>query len=99
MNSGERSTFIVLPETEFRDIQQTLQEIKEVLASRQDRDIVPAIIPDYIPAAAFMKAVNIKRTKLHELITSNKIKTLKKRRKVYVLATEVKRYFSDPSIR
>ncbi|MDP4244550.1 MAG: hypothetical protein Q8932_01770 [Bacteroidota bacterium] len=45
-----------------------------------------------------MDAVRIRRWKFNQLIAGNKIKTIKKRRKIYVLATEIDRFFTDPSI-
>lgn len=54
--------------------------------------------PEYISAKQFMDAVNIKRWKFDQLISHNKIRTLKKKRKIYVLPSEVKRFFADPSI-
>lgn len=52
----------------------------------------------FITAIEFMQSVKIGRTKFDELIAKNKIKTIKKKRKIYVLASEVDRYFTDPSI-
>jgi hypothetical protein len=45
-----------------------------------------------------MQAVHIRRWKFDQLIAGNKIKAIKKKRKIYVLASEIERYFSDPSI-
>lgn len=56
------------------------------------------VVPEYIPALDFMKAVGIKRWKFDQLIAGNKIKTIKKKRKIYVPIGEVKRYFVDPDI-
>ncbi|MBL7698927.1 MAG: hypothetical protein JNK79_12240 [Chitinophagaceae bacterium] len=52
----------------------------------------------FITAIEFMQSVKIGRTKFDELIAKNKIKTIKKKRKIYVLPSEVDRYFTDPSI-
>lgn len=51
-----------------------------------------------ITAVEFMAAVRIKRTKFDRLVAANKIKTIKKKRKIYVPVSEVDRYFRDPSI-
>jgi len=56
------------------------------------------IVPEYMPAIDFMKAVGIKRWKFDQLIAGNMIKTIKKKRKIYVPQAEVKRYFLDPDI-
>ena len=52
----------------------------------------------YITSKEFMEAVRIRRWKFDQLISTNMIKTIKKKRKIYVLASEVARYFTDPSI-
>lgn len=57
-----------------------------------------APIGGYITAKEFMDATRIKRTKFNSLVLSNKIKTIKKSRKVLVPASEVQRYFTDPTI-
>lgn len=46
-----------------------------------------------------MDAVQIKRTKFDELVKGSKIKTIKKRRKIYVPVGEVERYFNDSNIK
>jgi hypothetical protein len=56
------------------------------------------IVPEYIPAMDFMKKVGIERWKFNQLMAGNLIKTIKKKRKIYVLASEVRRYFLDPEI-
>ncbi|MET6999382.1 hypothetical protein [Chitinophaga defluvii] len=97
MNSERTTTFIMMPEADLLQIRYLLQEILTAINATAAKMSNCSIEPEYIPAAAFMKAVNIKRTKFYELITGNKIRTLKKRRKVYVLASEVSRYFNDPA--
>lgn len=52
----------------------------------------------FITAMEFMNAVKIKRTKFDELVSQNKIKIVKKKRKIYVQASEIDRYFNDGSI-
>jgi len=53
----------------------------------------------YITAQEFMKAVHIRRWKFNQLIFDNKIKTIKKSRRIYVPVSEVDRFFTDPSVR
>lgn len=93
----EHMNFIMLPEeawvgvtTALETIQSDLKELKTGKAT--------ALLPGYITAREFMNRVSIKRTKFDELRKHNKIKTVKKRRKIYVLAAEVERYFIDASI-
>jgi len=45
-----------------------------------------------------MKVVRMCRSKFDQLVIAGKIKTIKKRRKIYVPVSEIDRYFSDPSI-
>jgi hypothetical protein len=45
-----------------------------------------------------MDAVKIRRWKFDQLIAGNLIKTIKKKRKIYVPESEIQRYFTDPSI-
>jgi hypothetical protein len=49
----------------------------------------------YITAGEFMKAVRIRRWKFNCLVSSGKIMSIKKRRKIYVPKGEIDRYFSD----
>lgn len=57
-----------------------------------------AVSIDYIPALQYMDAVGIKRSKFDDLVAGNKIKTIKKKRKIYVHVREIERYFTDSSI-
>jgi len=45
-----------------------------------------------------MEAVRIGRTKFDQLVSTGKIRIIKKRRKIYVPVSEVDRYFADPGI-
>jgi len=56
------------------------------------------ISPKNITAKEFMKVVRMCRSKFDQLVIAGKIKTIKKRRKIYVPVSEIDRYFSDPSI-
>jgi excisionase family DNA binding protein len=47
----------------------------------------------YITAKEFMEAVRIKRTKFDQLVAKNKIRILKKGRKIYLPFTEINNYF------
>ncbi len=78
--------------SELQKIVSTLEQIKIALTTERRAGA------RFITAAEFMEAVKIKRWKFDQLIANNKIHTLKKKRKVYILATEVERYFSDPNI-
>jgi hypothetical protein len=75
------------------------QEILQRLDLLKNERSKPGLITSgYIPALEYMRAVGIKRWKFDQLIAENKIRTLKKKRKIYVPLGEVERYFNDPSI-
>ncbi len=78
---------------EIRKIIARLDEIKFALSTER------RVGARFITASEFMESVKIGRWKFDQLIRLNKIKTIKKERKIYVLATEVDRYFMDSSIR
>ncbi|MBS1604761.1 MAG: hypothetical protein JST42_18995 [Bacteroidetes bacterium] len=75
-----------------------LREIQERVLEQLERLKGPTTASEFIPALEFMRAVGIKRWKFDQLVAANMIKTIKKKRKVYVAVREVRRYFTDPSI-
>ncbi len=96
----QQMTFVLIPAEELETLKQTQLEILNRLNQLKDPIVQDnPFTSEYIPAAAFMQAVNIKRTKFNELIAQNKIKTLKKCRKIYVWASEVNRFFSNSEIK
>ncbi len=78
---------------DIRKIITKLDEIKFALSTER------RVGARFITAFEFMESVRIGRWKFDQLIRLNKIKTIKKERKIYVLATEVDRYFIDSDIR
>jgi hypothetical protein len=96
MNS-QRMNLVIIPEEELTNIQTTQQEILRQLQSLQYRSSTTVPVR-HITAKEFMAAVRICRSKFDQLVNENKIKTIKKRRKIYVPTSEVDRYFTDPSI-
>jgi hypothetical protein len=97
----------VVTKTELElGLQQVMEELAEVKRGQLDiigrldklKGAQSGVTVEYIPAAEFMKAIGIKRWKFDQLIAGNMIKTVKKKRKIYVAASEVKRYFVDPNI-
>jgi len=75
-----------------------LREIQEKVLGQLERLSAPTAVAEFIPALEFMRAVGIKRWKFDQLVAANMIKTIKKKRKIYVALREVQRYFMDPSI-
>lgn len=93
----EKMTLVMIPQEELADLRSAQKEILQQLKELNTRG--PTGLPiKHITAKEFMNAVRIKRTKFDQLVLSNKIKIIKKRRKIYVPLSEVDRYFTDSSI-
>ncbi len=93
----QRMNLVMIPQEELANLQLTQQEILKQLQNLQSV-ISPTVPIRHITAKEFMAAVRICRSKFDQLVNQNKIKTIKKRRKIYVPTSEVDRYFSDSSI-
>lgn len=104
MDLQQPVTFILIPKEDFELFKETAQKILKEIEGMKARTVPPArvappiAVPEYITAEEFMNAVGIKRTKFDKLVATNKIKTLKKARRIKVPFSEVRRYFEDPSI-
>ena len=96
MDLNNNMTLVMIPKEAWDVVitsqQDILRQIKEM-----NTKVPTAILVKNITAIEFMKAVRIKRTKFDQLVAHNKIKIIKKRRKIYVPITEIERYFSDTS--
>lgn len=89
---------VMIPESELANLKASQVEILNELKILQAAGRVKALLPTYVTAKEYMTAVKICRSKFDQLISGNKIKTIKKRRKIYVPASEIERYFIDSSI-
>lgn len=85
---------VMIPQEELNNLKSTQQEILKQLQNIQSLNS-PTVPVKHITAIEFMKAVRICRSKFDQLVSQNKIKTIKKRRKIYVPTSEVERYFSE----
>lgn len=99
MNVEGTTTFVLIPEEEWKGIRHTQQEILQWIRKQNE----PATTHDqvssnYITAIEFMEAVRIRRSKFDELVATQQLKVVKKKRKIYVAVSEIERYFRDPSI-
>ena len=93
----ESLNLVMIPQEELYSLRSTQKEILQQL--KELRSTHAGSIPiKNITAIEFMKAVRICRTKFDELASSNKIRVIKKRRKIYVPVSEIDRYFNDPTI-
>lgn len=89
----EPVTLVVIPEEEWRKMISAQEEILRLLReSRAQQEKTGRTVP-YITAMEFMSAVRIGRTKFDQLVAQNRVKTIKKDRKIYVPVGEVERYF------
>ena len=88
---------VLVPEEEWSEIIKTQHRILEMLQGLENKpDESPKV--KIITAIEFMEAVRISRSKFDHLVSCSQIRTIKKRRKIYVPVSEVDRYFADPSI-
>lgn len=93
----EGMTLVMIPKEELEILLSTQRDILERLKELNNRGAT-TVQPKYITAIEFMRAVRIGRTKFDELVKMSKIKTIKKRRKIYVPVSEVQRFFEDGNI-
>lgn len=93
----ESMNLVMIPQEELTNLKTTQQEILKQLQNLQIPSSGSIQIKN-ITAKEFMVAVRICRSKFDQLVIQNKIRTIKKRRKIYVPISEVDRYFSDCSI-
>jgi hypothetical protein len=84
---------IVVPENEWRQVLEIQAELLRMLKTLMDRDPAAGKVVPFITAIEFMHAVRIGRTKFDQLVAANKVKIIKKDRKIYVPVGEVERYF------
>jgi hypothetical protein len=94
----QRMNLVMIPQEELASLQLTQKEILKQLQNLQSLT-APAVAINHITAKEFMAAVRICRTKFDQLVGQNKIRTIKKIRKIYVPTSEVARFFSDASVR
>src|ERR1700722_11146754 len=86
-------------QTDLGKMMERLQQIGDRMEQLNKRIAAPDTIQSgYLPALDYMRTVGIKRWKFDQLIAGNKIRAVKKKRKIYVPVGEVERYFKDPSI-
>lgn len=89
---------VVLPEEEWNQLRAGQSEILELLKNLRFDSRKPMHPFGYMTAIEFIKAVKVRRTKFDQLVHADRIRAIKKLRKIYVPVTEVDRYFKDSSI-
>ena len=93
----ESMNLVMIPQEELANLQMTQQEILKQLQGLQIPSSGSIQIKN-ITAKEFMSVVRICRSKFDQLVNRNKIKIIRKGRKIYVPISEVDRFFSDRSI-
>jgi hypothetical protein len=89
---------VMIPEEELANIKRSQVEILAQLKNLKISSSTKDGFPKHITAKEYMAAVKICRSKFDQLVSTNKIKTIKKKRKIYLPASEVDRYFTDPTV-
>lgn len=87
-------TFLIIAESEWRGLLENQKVIMEEIKKLKVKNESLTIAVDFITAKEFMSIIRIGRTKFDQLVAQNKVKTIKKDRKIYVPVGEVERYFS-----
>jgi hypothetical protein len=99
MEMKRENILVMIPAEEWDSLKAVQIKILDCLDQiNTERPPVKPNFLGYLTAIEFMNAVHIRRSKFDQLVAGNKIKTIKKKRKIYVPASEVERYFSDSSI-
>jgi len=87
----------------LKDDLETLKQMQRQMLEQMNhwRAAIPpdkGIASDYVTASEFMNAVHIRRWKFDQLIGTNQIQVVKKKRKIYVPVGEIDRFFKDPNV-
>lgn len=100
MDDDTPEMFVMVPAKELTAIKTVQQEILTTLQEIKTRISTSpgGSGSEYISSEQFMKATLMKKSKFYDMVNNNKIRVLRKMRKTYVLASEVKRFFTDPTM-
>jgi len=80
---------VMLPESALNQLQETENRILEKLYLLQEKEISK----EYLTALEFMEKTKMSRASFDQKRSRNKFKVIKIRRKLFIPAGEVKRYF------
>jgi hypothetical protein len=95
MESVKENVMIIIGHDEWVMLLEKQDEIIELLREKNFVTSKPGVRSPYITAKEFMSAVRICRSNFDKLRKAKKIMTMKKGRKLYVVAGEVERYFRE----
>jgi hypothetical protein len=94
MNHSDK--FILVGKQDIETLKKTQLDILRNLKELNDNGKSTTILQSpYVTAIEFMQAVRIRRWKFNCLVSSRKIMSIKKKRKIYIPKGEIDRYFSD----
>lgn len=85
--------FYLIPADKLAAIESWQQQIVELIKSNNQSKAAAG--KSHLTAKEFMLAVSIGRSKFDQLVAGNQIKSIKKKRKIYIPYTEVERYFRE----
>ena len=99
MEMRRENVLVMIPAEDWEALIQSQKKILDRLDQISHLKLPASPISSgYLTAIEFMNAVQIRRSKFDQLVAGNKIKTIKKKRKIYVPEGEVIRFFNDSSI-
>lgn len=85
-----QNTYVIIPTKEYKELVATINFIKEKIIQMSESQHIDS----FITAQEFMDACKIGRTKFDLSRKEKKIKVIQKDRKLYLQASEIKRYFN-----
>jgi hypothetical protein len=89
-------SFILVGRQDIESIKKSQQDILNKLEELNKKENSNQVLNcPYVTAIEFMQAVRIRRWKFNRLVSSGKIMSIKKKRKIYIPRGEIDRYFSD----
>jgi hypothetical protein len=89
-------SFILVGRQDIESIKKSQQDILNKLEELHKREKTsPVLNSPYVTPIEFMLAVRIRRRKFNCLVSSGKIMSIKKKRKINIPKGEIERYFSD----
>lgn len=93
------TSVLIIPMEEWNSLKEAISYISSWIdVLKESKGSEMSIKSPYITAKEFMAAVRICRSNFDKLVQARKIMTLKKGRKVYVVASEVERYFKEVEV-
>lgn len=99
MEVSQSAVFIMVPANEWESLKKTQQLIlSEIELLRKQKGNGKELVQEYITPEQFMKLTNMGRWKFDKLVSTSAIKSFKKKRKIHIPITEVKRYVEDPDV-